>query len=132
MVELLLTISASLKSGSTPCLAKVSNLSCNATQGRSGRESIPFGVYPHQPQFLPTALYDILNAQIELTAHHDGVGLPRELVEESERDRVDFVIDIQTGKGSWRSCTENPSCGWGGGGGETGQDSWAYHLIYFR
>ncbi len=56
----------------------------------------PFGVYPHQAQFLPAPLHNILNAQVELAAHYDCVGFASELVEEVERDGVDLVVDVKT------------------------------------
>lgn len=35
---------------------------------------VPFGIDPHQLQFVPAALDDVLDAQVQLAAHDDGVG----------------------------------------------------------
>lgn len=58
---------------------------------------LPFslGVDPHQLQFLPASIDDILDSQVELAAHDDCVRLASQLVQEVQRDRVDLVVDIQ-------------------------------------
>jgi hypothetical protein len=103
IVELLLTISASLKSGSTPCLNARDEQGCQQSRsdqkivtGKEEGSRLPLSVYAHQPQFFPTSFHDVLDAQIKLAAHDDRVGLPRELVEESDGDGVNFVVYIQT------------------------------------
>ncbi len=55
---------------------------------------LPFGIYPHELQFLPAALDDVLDAEVELAAHDDRVRLARELIEKAEADAVDFVVDV--------------------------------------
>jgi hypothetical protein len=90
-------MSASLKSGSTPCLAEFSKLGLEEQEElREQKVSVPFGVYPHQAQFLPTSLDDVLDAQVELAAHYSSVWLPGESVEEIKGDGVDLVVDIKT------------------------------------
>ena len=61
---------------------------------RGGERNGPFSIYPHQLQFQPAPLDDVLDAEVELAAHDDGVGFAREFVEEVEADAVDFVVDV--------------------------------------
>ena len=44
---------------------------------------------------MPAALDDVLNAEVELAAHDNGVGFARKLVEEGEADGVNFVVDVE-------------------------------------
>ena len=57
--------------------------------------SLPLGIDPHQLQLLPAPLDNVLDAQIELTTHDDGIGFAGELVEEVEANGVDLVVDVE-------------------------------------
>ena len=103
MVELFRTISASEKSGSMPLLyIRVSLSSTLAMLGAlnwsvatwAGLDE-PLRVDAQKSQFLPAAVHDVLDPQVELAAHDHGLGLARELVEEVEADGVDLVVHIQ-------------------------------------
>lgn len=72
--------------------AVVANDECLA---EVGLDTLAFGVDSHQPQLLPTSLYDFLDAKIELATHDDGVRFFGELVEEVETDAVDLVVDVK-------------------------------------
>jgi len=56
-----------------------------------------FGVDAHEAEFLPAALHDVLDAEVELAGHYARVGLAGELVEEVEGYGVYFVIDVEAG-----------------------------------
>ena len=56
----------------------------------------PLRVDAHQPQLLPAAVHDVLDAEVELAAHDGRVRLARELVEEVEADGVDLVVYVET------------------------------------
>lgn len=57
--------------------------------------ALALGVDAHEVELLPAPVDDVLDAEVELAAHDDGVVLARELVEEVERDAVDLVVDVQ-------------------------------------
>ena len=63
--------------------------------GKVGLDTFTLGVDADQVELLPAALDDVLDAQVHLARHDDGVGLARELIEEVERHRVDLVVDVQ-------------------------------------
>ena len=44
---------------------------------------------------MPTSLDHVLDTEVKLATHHDRVRFTRQLVEEVERDGVDFVIHVQ-------------------------------------
>ncbi len=75
MEDLFLTIKASLKSGSSPFLQNN-----QLTGGKTLEVNLPFSVYSHELQFLPTSLDHILYAQIKLAAHDDCVRLFSQLI----------------------------------------------------
>ena len=71
---------------------------------------IPLRVESYQLELLPTPLYDVLDAQVELAAHDARVRLVRELVEEVDGDAVDFVVHVKAVAGwqvSLRSCANS-------------------------
>lgn len=64
-----------------------------------GLHALPLRVYPHEVQLLPGAVDDVADAEVELAGHDNCVVFVRELIEELHRDAVDFVVDVETGKG---------------------------------
>lgn len=64
-----------------------------------GLHALPLRVYPHEVQLLPGAVDDVADAEVELAGHDNRVVFVRELIEELHRDAVDFVVDVETGKG---------------------------------
>jgi hypothetical protein len=49
----------------------------------------------HELQFLPAALDDFFDAEVQLAGHDGGVVFAREGVEVLEGDAVDFVVDVE-------------------------------------
>jgi hypothetical protein len=128
--ELFRTMRASLKSGSTPCLVACERARLVSSQqtstGGDRRTTIPLGIYAHQSQFLPTPLHDVLDAEIELTAHDDCLWLSGQLVQEVKRDGVNLVVDIETST-SFSISHTSKSCL------RVGRDDIpTHHRIYFR
>lgn len=58
--------------------------------------ALALGVDADEPQLLPAPVDDVLDAEVELAAHHHGLRLPGKLVEEVERDAVDLVVHVET------------------------------------
>ena len=49
----------------------------------------------HELQFLPAALDDFFDAEVQLAGHYRGVVFARQGVEVLEGDAVDFVVDVE-------------------------------------
>lgn len=59
-----------------------------------GIYAFPFRVDADELQFVPAAIDDFFDVEIELARHDDGVRLAGQFVQELERDAVDFVVHI--------------------------------------
>lgn len=59
-------------------------------------DAFPFCVDPYQRQLLPAPVNHILDAQVELAAHHNRIGLTRQPVQEVKTNRVDLIVYVQT------------------------------------
>lgn len=57
--------------------------------------TLALGVDADEVELLPAAIDDVLDAQVELAAHDDGLGLAGQLIEEVERHAVDLVVDVE-------------------------------------
>lgn len=57
--------------------------------------ALALGVDTDEPELLPAAVDDVLDAEVEFARHDAGIGLARQLVEEVERHAVDLVVHVQ-------------------------------------
>jgi hypothetical protein len=57
-------------------------------------DGLSLRVYPHELEFLPGALDDVIDAEVEFAGHDAGVWFAREFVKEVEGDGVNFVVDV--------------------------------------
>lgn len=67
----------------------------NQCLGEVGIHTLALRVDPDQLEFLPAALHDVLDTEVVLATHDDGLRLTGELVEEVKRDGVDLVVDVE-------------------------------------
>ena len=58
-------------------------------------DALALRVDAHQLQFLPAALDDFFDAEVELAGHDGGVVFAGQGVEVLEADAVDFVVDVE-------------------------------------
>lgn len=58
--------------------------------------TLSLGVDADELELLPAAIHDVLDAEVELAAHDDGLRLAGELVQEVDRDAIDLVVHIET------------------------------------
>jgi hypothetical protein len=59
-------------------------------------DTLALGVNPHELQFFPTPLDDLLDSEIKLAGHDGCVRLACEVVEMLQADTVDLVVDVET------------------------------------
>ena len=57
---------------------------------------MPFGIDTDQAEFLPAAIYYVSDAEVELTAHDDGVGFSCQHIHMIETDSINLVVDVKT------------------------------------
>lgn len=67
----------------------------NQGLAKVGLHGLALRVYPNQLELLPAAVNHILDAQVQLAAHDDGLRLPRQTVQEIERNAINLVVHIQ-------------------------------------
>ena len=58
-------------------------------------DALPLRVDSKEVKFLPGAVDDVLDADVELAGHDDGVIFAGEGVEMLEGDAIDFVVDVE-------------------------------------
>lgn len=59
-------------------------------------QTIPLGVDPDETQLFPSAVYYILDTEIQLAAHDHRVWLACKLIEEVKADAVNLVVSVET------------------------------------